>query len=453
MVELHNGQITRIQMQDNDSYFGVLIVENRFASVAEVKAALIEKSPLPIGQRLVSKSILSPHHIDHIQRQQMEIRLSKLIQDNSVHLSFTPSDTTPSPAFIGQERLPAMMIDWVCSKIKINWLKSFYLLFQEHSLEPGPLHQIHKNLPENILAPFTNTILSKPFGQVSLNELLSSFSNHEEEAYKALHFLLLNQIVKLKPPSSSKEDLSKKAQHIAIFEKNLEGKNHFELLGVHERSSHKDISRAYHDLAKSFHPDKVPQEAPQTLRDGVQRVFSKITKAYETLSDDQKRQEYKEFLLKGDSEVILEQEDLFETARLHLEHNRISQAATLLQQLKDGQFNRDDFMIYYIWVTIKMGCPSHQTKTEHLSEIARHFSAIPPEERHHARYYYIKGLFLELNQQVEKSIEFFRHAMAIDKNFACPRRELVRLKASLEEKEETKTSSGLFGFFKKKKAS
>jgi DnaJ-class molecular chaperone len=62
--------------------------------------------------------------------------------------------------------------------------------------------------------------------------------------------------------------------------------NFYKILGVDEKSSKKEIQKAYRSLQMKFHPDK---------NQGSQEAISmtqKLNEAYETLGDEQKREEY-----------------------------------------------------------------------------------------------------------------------------------------------------------------
>lgn len=62
-------------------------------------------------------------------------------------------------------------------------------------------------------------------------------------------------------------------------------KDFYNILGVDKSSSKSEIKKAFRTAAKTHHPDK----------GGDAEKFKKINEAYETLSDDQKRQQYDAF--------------------------------------------------------------------------------------------------------------------------------------------------------------
>ena len=61
--------------------------------------------------------------------------------------------------------------------------------------------------------------------------------------------------------------------------------NYYEVLGVEKNASKDDIKKAYRKLAQKYHPDRNPDDDAKTK-------FQEISKAYQTLSDEEKRAAY-----------------------------------------------------------------------------------------------------------------------------------------------------------------
>ncbi len=66
-------------------------------------------------------------------------------------------------------------------------------------------------------------------------------------------------------------------------------KDYYQTLGVSRGASESDIKRAYHKLAKQYHPD-LNKDNPN-----AESRFKEVNEAYEVLSDPQKRQNYDQF--------------------------------------------------------------------------------------------------------------------------------------------------------------
>jgi molecular chaperone DnaJ len=65
-------------------------------------------------------------------------------------------------------------------------------------------------------------------------------------------------------------------------------KNYYDILGVSETATPKDITRAYRKLAREFHPDANPGD------DAAEEKFKEVSAAYDVVGDDTKRAEYDE---------------------------------------------------------------------------------------------------------------------------------------------------------------
>lgn len=65
-------------------------------------------------------------------------------------------------------------------------------------------------------------------------------------------------------------------------------KDYYKVLGVAEKATPKDITRAYRKLAREFHPDANPGN------DAAEERFKEVSAAYDVVGDETKRKEYDE---------------------------------------------------------------------------------------------------------------------------------------------------------------
>src|ERR1035437_3668803 len=68
----------------------------------------------------------------------------------------------------------------------------------------------------------------------------------------------------------------------------MDNNDYYQILGVTKSASADEIKKAYRKLALQFHPDKNKTKEADLK-------FKKVTKAYEVLSDSQKKQTYDQF--------------------------------------------------------------------------------------------------------------------------------------------------------------
>ena len=66
-------------------------------------------------------------------------------------------------------------------------------------------------------------------------------------------------------------------------------KDYYQILGVTKQASETEIKKAYRKLALQYHPDRNKGDKE------LEKKFKEVTKAYEVLSDPQKKQTYDQF--------------------------------------------------------------------------------------------------------------------------------------------------------------
>lgn len=88
---------------------------------------------------------------------------------------------------------------------------------------------------------------------------------------------------------ASPEEVRRAVQ--SAFEE-MEGRDLYQVLGVAEDASLRDIRRAYFRLAKLYHPDRHFDPQLSDMKGPLEAIFSRLTEAYNTLSSPSLRAEY-----------------------------------------------------------------------------------------------------------------------------------------------------------------
>jgi curved DNA-binding protein CbpA len=92
-------------------------------------------------------------------------------------------------------------------------------------------------------------------------------------------------------PAISDKDM-RRMELESYFARLGEASTHYEVLETSERADVSEIKRAYHSLARRFHPDRFHHEGDPELAARVEAAFARIARAYETLADPSRRSGY-----------------------------------------------------------------------------------------------------------------------------------------------------------------
>jgi curved DNA-binding protein CbpA len=76
----------------------------------------------------------------------------------------------------------------------------------------------------------------------------------------------------------------------------LEQVSHYDLLGVEARADKKAIKAAYFELVNYFHPDRYFGKKLGTFKPKLERLFTRVTEAHDTLTRPAAREEYDQYL-------------------------------------------------------------------------------------------------------------------------------------------------------------
>ncbi len=127
--------------------------------------------------------------------------------------------------------------------------------------------------------------------------------------------------------------------------------DHFDVLGVRREATASQVKVAYFQLAKLYHPDAVPPDAPPETRKLCADVFAKVSEAWAVLGDEKARAQYVEELASGgaadlDVMKILHAENMFTEATMLVKARRYGDALPKLEEAMGLNADEPEFAMW-----------------------------------------------------------------------------------------------------------
>jgi tetratricopeptide (TPR) repeat protein len=199
--------------------------------------------------------------------------------------------------------------------------------------------------------------------------------------------------------------------------------DYYQVLGLKHTAAANEIKSAYFEYAKRYHPDRITSAPDSDIKEKANFVFAEINRAYETLGNPDKKNEYDGKGYKEDTQIEGFQENLAEKARF-----LYRKAKTLYSQKKywEASSVMEDAVqadpaksAYFLLLGLsQMNLPS-------LKRIAATNlqKAVDLEPWNVEAYAALGMLFLSENQ-VKRAEGFFRKVLSINSDHALARKKL-----------------------------
>lgn len=236
--------------------------------------------------------------------------------------------------------------------------------------------------------------------------------------------------------------------------KRLDEQNFFEVLGIDESATSQQVQKAYLALAKKWHPDRLPKSLDDH-KAKVAKVFAKVNEAYQTLSDDQKREEYIDLVNHGggtarDRELIERAMDaglVFQKGEVMFKKGEYVEAEALVHQAMQADPENLEYRAMLAWIQAHVvGAPpdDHSRKTHYKRQIGL-LNEVIASDKNFAKALYYRGELLKRSGDEDRAYKDFRKVMSLD-----PRNIDAAREVRLYEVRAKKKQGGLFGrLFKK----
>jgi len=234
----------------------------------------------------------------------------------------------------------------------------------------------------------------------------------------------------------------KKLAEVIAMSEQLSTMDYYQILNIPENSSPYQIKLSYFRLVREYHPGCFSKDLPSDIKDKIEDVFGHITKAYDTLGDDKKKQEYDS---KRDASPVLGGKELekkadikYRQGRTLYNQERYDEALKLLEEAVRLKKNKG---VYFLVLAMaKSKVPPFHKKAEEAFQKAIKLEPSNPE------FYVGLGTYYKEEGFFDKAKKQFKKALEID-----PENKIALKELGLTEKLKKKGLTGIFKHLGKKK--
>lgn len=195
--------------------------------------------------------------------------------------------------------------------------------------------------------------------------------------------------------------------------------DYFQMLGVARDAKTEDIAKAFIALAKVWHPDRLPA-ALADVKDACSKIFTHLTEANATLTDQAKRQDYMTLLKDGGAtpddqakiQQIIEAATEFQKADILLKRNPTDpQAYEIVKRCVELDDHQTDYLATLAWLEAHR--PENQSAPKTLEKITildRCIERAPNSER--AIFY--RAMLHKRTNDAAKALRDFKRAAELN---------------------------------------
>lgn len=443
-ISISDGTIVTVDVEDRTTFLGEMLIQSGYVRPEHVQEALKERTNQKIGARLIRANQLSPHAFDLILTEQMNIRLSRTVTDQTIRINFATAEVEGSSQCIDSELLLSYLHDWIASKISTSWLKSLYMIWSGNIIVLSPAYkEDHPSLQMGLVRALPGLVDLLKSGK-TLNQLLEHEGYKEAAVYKGLHFLLTRGMIIFGAKAAYKSDAEQQVALRKIWN-DLQGKNSFEICDFLGSEN-----LAGEGLLALLGASPADLQSPSGIL--WTNLRNKISEAARAGQDGQSRARFMQDSANKDAEAKLKASQRLEEARQKLSMNQFAPALTILQEVQKNFPQMEGLHLSMAWA--KIGTITPERKGTMIKEIEFELVQISAEEKYDAHYPFVLGLFHRLKGDLLGAKKQLEKAVAMNSSLMAARRELSAVEAQVKKDKDLFGSVDLkgmvAGFFKKR---
>lgn len=229
------------------------------------------------------------------------------------------------------------------------------------------------------------------------------------------------------PAVASSPELDARRSEIAERAAKIDKEDYFTMLGIPREAGPDALQSAYFALAKKWHPDRLPEELGDA-REAAGKVFARLTEAFQTLTDGDKRKKYVDALKTGGATPeeqekvakILEAQMEFQKAEILFKKGDLVNAERHAQRAAEKDGEQVDYSALILWIRAQ----DASLAPDALVSLVRDFDLLLAAEPNHQRALWYRGSLHKRLGNLEKSIRDFRKLVELDAKHTDAVREL-----------------------------
>ncbi|MGZ3419246.1 MAG: J domain-containing protein [Polyangiales bacterium] len=237
----------------------------------------------------------------------------------------------------------------------------------------------------------------------------------------------------------------------------IDSENYFQMLGLTSESTIDDAKTAYFQLAKRWHPDRLPGDLAD-LKDQVGKVFALMAEAYQILTDPDRRVKYMQQVKEGGGTLESQQEvvrvmdaaNAFQKAEFFVNKGQLQDAEPHITKAFELEPGDTEHVALWCWVQANKAERRESGRFDDLlAKLDQALVESPRSER--ARFY--RGMILKYAGRMGDAIRDFREVAEANPRHVDAVREvrLYTMRSERDRRNKDDGSGSLLGRFMKRK--
>lgn len=220
------------------------------------------------------------------------------------------------------------------------------------------------------------------------------------------------------PPEGLDEDLRKHWDEVGRVVGMLDRQNYFEMLGVKESSDANEVRSRYMQLAKKWHPDRLPEPlAP--LRPWVEEIFHLYTLARDTLADKKQLAEYQKTVMQGGGtpeaerkiNMVVEAALEFQKVDVLVRRRQYDQALQIVDRAMQTVTKEADYPAMKAWILLLRDGIDDTDVLNQIRECLRTVFKLNPD---HVHGHFVRAHVLKRLGNYDKALAHFKKVAQLD---------------------------------------